>query len=155
MRKIITCVMISALFFCCTQEEEPNDTTASVVWDGDNITFTKEDGADPTAASNQDRLTSNVWITRGNDGGQIYNIVLEADSDKENSPSGTEWARGTIDQINTLVFNDFRAAVTKPKEAVGDNLVLHLIEDDIYLSLKILSWSGNRNGGFSYERSTP
>ena len=149
------CVMISALFFCCTQDEEPNDTTTSVVWDGDNITFTKEDGADPTEASNQDRLTSNVWITRGNDGGQIYNIVLEADSDKENSPSGTEWARGTIDQINTLVFNDFRAAVTKPKEAVGDNLVLHLIEDDIYLSLKILSWSGNRNGGFSYERSTP
>ena len=39
---------------------------------------------------------------------------------------------------------------------VGKNYVIHLITDDIYIDLKILSWSSGQNGGggFSYERST-
>ena len=32
--------------------------------------------------------------------------------------------------------------------------MLHLISDDIYLSIKFTSWGGS-SGGFSYNRSTP
>ena len=39
---------------------------------------------------------------------------------------------------------------------VGKNYVVHLITDNIYIDLKMLSWQqgGGNGGGFSYERST-
>jgi hypothetical protein len=44
----------------------------------------------------------------------------------------------------------------KPKDSVGKTYVVHLIADNIYLSIKIISWSSNQSGGFSYQRtSTP
>jgi hypothetical protein len=43
-----------------------------------------------------------------------------------------------------------------PPGSVGVDAVVHLITDDIYLSLKFTSWSASGSGGgFSYERSTP
>ena len=75
--------------------------------------------------------------------------------DKIESPIGTKWAIGTLDQIGSLSFENFRTAVNnKPKNIVGRDLVLHLVEDDIYLSVKFTSWSQGRKGGFSYLRST-
>lgn len=124
------------------------------IWSGEIITFSKANGADPTLDSSQDHITDNVKITRGNDGGQFYNIVVESSYDKDNSPVGTEWALGTTDEIANLVFQPFRAATGKPTNAVGKNMVLHLIADNIYLSVKITSWAKGQNGGFTYERST-
>ena len=37
---------------------------------------------------------------------------------------------------------------------MGKTYVVHLIDENIYLSLKFISWSRGRQGGFSYERST-
>ena len=46
----------------------------------------------PTVPTNQDRITSNVWITRGNhNGGHIFNIHDETGY-AATSPAGTEWA---------------------------------------------------------------
>jgi hypothetical protein len=53
-----------------------------------------------------------------------------------------------------LSFKKFRAAVSKPKDVVGKNLVMYLEVDNIYLSVKFLSWDQGKIGGFSYERST-
>ena len=100
--------------------------------------------------SSQDHITDNVKITRGNDGGQFYNIVVESSYDKDNSPVGTEWALWTTDEIANLVFQPFRAATGKPTNAVGKNMVLHLIADNIYLSVKITSWAKGQNGGLNY-----
>ena len=127
----------------------------STIWNGTTITFTKADGANPEEEANQDRITDNIWITRGNDGGQIYNIAKEDSPNQTNSPVGTKWAVGTLDEIETLTFKKFRAAVEKPNSSlVGKNLVMYLEEDDIYLSIKFTSWSEQKNGGFAYERST-
>ena len=150
-------VLIFLFFISCSEVNEepigPNSGSLNI-WDGSLITFEKLDGTDPTLEANQDRITSNVWITRGNNGGQIFNIVKENSSDKDDSPIGTEWALGTLDQIESLSFNKFRIAVGNPKNVPGKDLVLHLIEDDIYLSVKFLSWSNGQKGGFSYTRST-
>ena len=144
---------------CTTNEDEvPGDTTSSTIWTGTNKTFSKADGADHTQASNQDRLTSNVSITRANDGGQIFNISKESAANKNSSPAGTTWSIGSINNINSLSFTNFRSAVGKPKDVVGKNLVMHLVDDNIYLSVKFTSWSVGQNdgkGGFAYERSTP
>ena len=92
---------------CSTNEEEvPGDTTSSTIWTGSNKTFSKADGADHTQASNQDRLTSNVSITRANDGGQIFNISKESAANKNSSPAGTTWSIGSINNINSLSFTN-------------------------------------------------
>ena len=78
------------------------DDSVSTYWRGPYITFSKADNTNPTEESAQDRLTDNVWITRGNNGGQIFNIVLNDAAIKNESPVGTLWAKGTIDQVENL-----------------------------------------------------
>ena len=151
-------LVLTPLFTVIVPEEDNAPEvldSGPIYWRGTNISFVKEDNADPNVEGNQDRLTSNVWITRGNGGGQIYNAAISENADKVTSPVGTEWAIGNLDDVSSLSFGAFRATVSKPKNVVGKNLVVHLIKDDIYLSLKFTSWSGGKKGGFSYERSTP
>ena len=152
-------ISLTAIFI-----EIPNDSNSSnstnenlgpVFWRGSTITFNKSNGADPNLEENQDRIRENVWITRGNTGGQIFNIAINNSADKVESPVGTEWAIGTLDELESLTFDYFRNAISRPKTVVGKNLVLHLIEDDIYINVKFTSWSQGKRGGFSYERSTP
>ena len=132
--------------------ELPNPDNRTV-WNGPIMTFEKADGTDPQMAMNQDQISASVSITRGNDGGQIFNIQQEAEADKDASPRGTQWAVGTIDQIDNLNFQPFRDAV-KPSEVVGKDLVLFLVDEDIFLSVKFTKWSEEKKGGFAYERST-
>ncbi|HAA13224.1 MAG TPA: hypothetical protein DCE41_16635 [Cytophagales bacterium] len=124
------------------------------IWSGPIMTFTKADGADPGLPANQDRFTESVFITRGNSGGQIYNAVTELSATSATSPADTEWAFGTTADVASLNFGTFRGALGKPKDIVGQDLVLHLITDDVYIDVKFTSWSTNRLGGFAYERST-
>ena len=130
-----------------------NLIVAQTTWDGPLMTFTKADNANPTLEANQDRITSNVWLTRGNDGGQIYNAKTESSSSKSSSPADTRWAFGTTSNLGSLTFSTFRGT-TKPKNAVGQNMVLNLVSADIYIDIKFTSWSPGKQGGFTYERST-
>jgi hypothetical protein len=130
-----------------------NFIVAQTTWDGPTMTFTKADNADPTLEANQDRITSNVWLTRVNSGGQIYNAKTEPSSSKSSSPDDTRWAFGTTSNLGSLTFSTFRGT-SKPKNAVGQNMVLHLVSDDIYIDIKFTSWSSAKQGGFTYERST-
>lgn len=132
--------------------ELPNPDNRTI-WDGPTITFEKVDGADPQMTANQDQLSASVSITRGNDGGQLFNIQQESEADKDASPRGTQWALGTIDQIDNLNFQPFRDAV-KPNNVVGKDLVLFLVDESIFLSVKFTKWSDEKKGGFAYERST-
>ncbi len=165
---VVSLLALSVVAFSCSEDsleepatpmqpdnsnEEPTDSTR-IVWSGAATSFSKANGADPGQAENQDRISSSVWITRGNDGGQIYNARSESNANKSTSPAGTRWAEGTLSQIDDLEFKNFRAAVGNPKNVVGKNLVLHLVEDNIYLSVRFTRWSQGKNGGFAYERST-
>jgi len=129
--------------------------TGPTIWMGPTVSFSKANGADPNAEANQDRLTDRVWITRGNDGGQIYNAVVESNYNQANSPVGTEWAEGNIEDWETLSYQKFRATVVRPKNVVGKTLVVHLIEEDIYLQVAFSSWAQGKAGGFAYDRSSP
>ena len=132
------------------------DVSTLTLWEGVPITFSKPNEGDPTNAGNQDRITDNVWITRGNQG-VLYNIVTESSANNASSPAGTEWAQGTFADIQTLEFTNFRAACpgAKPKNVVGIPMVMHLIQDDIYIEITISSWAQGKAGGFTYTRSTP
>ena len=154
LKKIKILLFVTIIISCSKEKNTPNDTSSSIIWDGPVIYFEKEEEADFLDKINQDSITENIKITRGNDGGQIFNIAKENSSDKYKSPIGTEWAIGTLDQIDSLIFESFRIAV-KPQYVVGKKLVMHLTEDDIYLSVEFKSWSKGKKGGFSYNRSSP
>lgn len=144
-------LLIAAVFELPAQSVSRNAT----VWRGEMIEFEKADGADPRRAENQDRITDSVWITRNNQGGQIFNIAERRFAVSAVSPVGTRWARGTTDDLSSLRFTNFREAVGRPRDIVGMSLVMHIVEEDIYLDVEFTSWSRSKRGGFAYRRSTP
>ena len=149
------------------------------VWTGPTITFTKTgaDPGDPTDPLNQDRLTANVWLTRGGDEG-MFNIA-PASNDvvfgdphyvRFTSPDDTLWATDVMAanvgktisaahwQDQNLQFTTWAAAFGGPGSALGGNItthnaVVHLLTDDIYLDLSFTNFTSS--GDFTYLRSTP
>ncbi len=67
---------------------------AATIWNGPTIVYTQP-GTDPLQPENQDRITTNVWITRASTAG-IFNAVTETSYVKPTSPAGTEWAVGDL-----------------------------------------------------------
>ncbi len=128
---------------------------AAIVWTGPTITFTKADFADWTLPENQDRITDGVWITRAGSQG-IFNIAVE-NFYGPLSPQDTEWAYGHAADYQSLAFAPWvQWHMNNPPSMIGNDAVVHLISEDIYIDIKFLSWTpGAMGGGFSYERSTP
>lgn len=131
--------------------------TAQTIWVGPTMTFEKADGSDWTLDANQDQLTDNVHITRANNQG-LFNISTEASYTDFVSPSDTEWAFGTTADIELLSFNTWENTHgSNPMTTVDQDMVLHLISDDIYIDIKMTYWASGGNGGqggFTYERSS-
>jgi len=129
--------------------------SAQTVWTRSNgtVTFSKAAFADWKQASNQDRISDSVWITRANTQ-SIFNIRKDT-SYAANAPSGTLWAFGTTDSFSTLSYLNFLPlSGNSPQSLIGKDLVLHLTAENIYLDVKILTYSGGNTGGaFSYTRS--
>ena len=140
--------------------------SAATLWNGPEVSFTKAPFADPGLAANQDRLTATVWITRASTRG-LFNIAQESSYGvlpPVLSPLGTRWALGSVaNGVQSLTFNPWETTVRSiapgagPPDAVGVPMVAHLVADDIYLDVKLTSWSqmSGGGGGFSYARSSP
>lgn len=123
------------------------------IWNGPSINFTNLMGSDPTLPANQDRLTLNVWLTRGPTRG-LYNAAVET-SYSSLSPVGTEWAYGALADYASLNYQAWVVWYNKnPSFMLTHDAVLHLIPDDAYLTIRFITW-GQGAGGFSYTRSTP
>lgn len=130
---------------------------ASTLWTGPTTNFVDVAGSDPTQTENQDVLTPGVWITRGTEQG-IYNAATEGGFTHFFSPQDTAWADGTLDNYASLSYTDWNTWAKNlhggPPNTVGVNAVVHLVAEDIYLSVTFTSWGGS-SGGFSWTRSTP
>src|SRR6266576_294457 len=130
-------------------------TDAATVWTGPTIAYTQP-GTDPTLPANQDRLTPNVWLTRGATMG-LFNAKTETFFTHFLSPTNTEWANGTTANFASLSYTDWNTwAKTVHGGAqftVGINAVVHLKSEDIYLDIKFTAWP--QGGTFAYLRSTP
>ena len=133
-------------------------THATTVWNGPTITFSNAIGADWTLPQNQDRMMPNVWITRSSTEG-IFNAATESGFTRFFSPADTEWAFGNLSNYASLSYTDWEdwfggPTGGGPVTTVGKPAVVHLISEDIYLSIDFTFW-GIRNSGFAYNRSTP
>lgn len=127
---------------------------ASTVWNGPLITY-NQPTPDPTQVSNQDRITPVVWLTRAMSKG-LFNAYSEA-SASAFSPADTEWAFGTLSTCTSLQYTNWLAWLNgqSPTTLVGKQAVLHLISEDIYISIQFTFWASGNTGGFTYARSTP
>jgi hypothetical protein len=125
----------------------------SIIWDGPTITYTQP-APIPTQPANQDRLTPNIWLTRASSQG-LFNAKTESAFSHHSSPQGTRWASGQLSNYASLTYSDWETwNGGNPPSMVGQDAVVHLTSEDIYLSIHFTAWGGS-GGGFSYTRSTP
>lgn len=127
------------------------------IWTGLEHKFTKVDWADSTLPKNQDRITDNVWLTRGDFMG-LFNAQSEGrygwELSPELSPEGTEWATGSASDWASLSFQTWgNWHGWYPPGVVGVDAVVHLVKDDIYLDIRFTDWTAGGGGGFSYQRA--
>lgn len=121
------------------------------------VTFTKEDWADPDLAANQDRITDNVWITRGDMQG-LFNAANESNYGF-NTPTDTQWYHGECGEDPSAHAYDtwnnvMGSGGLGPPNAVGENFCMHLITDDLYFDVVFTDWTqGSEWEPFSFHIS--
>jgi glucose/arabinose dehydrogenase len=130
---------------------------AATVWKGPLLSFTQASPY-PSPPGDRDQLTAHVALTRATPvvgTGGMFNAVTETSFTKFVSPADTAWAIGDISNYATLTYTDWTTCGSNNPVHVlpGRPLVVHLISDDIYLSLTFTSLPAGP--GFSYTRSTP
>ena len=131
-------------------------TVGACMVSADTVVFTKPDSADWTLPENQDRITSNVWITR-KDIQSLFNIAQEDGYSHSNgSPVGTLWSDTVTVAADPASYTNFVAMHGGgPQSLIGDTVSLYLPQDGFYYDVTFLSYSGgNTGGGFSYSRTS-
>jgi hypothetical protein len=130
---------------------------ATTIWNGPTITFVHSN----TNGNPGDQWTTGVIITRKNltgKSGGLYNAVTETGATVGISPKDTKWAIGALSNYNKLTYGACPLDANNPASNIGTTFVVHMTNEDIYLSLKLTSWGGQGGLGdkfFSYIRSTP
>ena len=115
------------------------------------VNFVKDDDADPMLLENQDEISENVRLTRGNRG-WLYNAAQEDDYN-DFSPAGTHWAFGpTSLQPQTGVTYGFLRNVVENSVGgfayvVGNTYSLHVLDTDQFFDVTFHSWTQGQNGG--------
>ena len=145
--------VLKVLVFFMTLAMTPMIRSATV-WSGPLFTY-NQPSPNPTQATNQDRITPDVWLTRASSKG-LFNAVAETNATTF-SPTNTEWAFGTLTNCASLHYTNWLAWLNgaSPVTLVGQPAVMHLVTDDIYISVKFTLWNSGGSGGFAYQRSTP
>lgn len=129
---------------------------SATIWSGPVTNFTQN------SPSPADSLTAAVALSRGGNGPMFNSAAGETSSDYVTSPANTEWAFGSLSNATngTLTYQSFAAirnaaAPNLSAAILNQPMVLHLISEDIYLSVKFTAWGRFFAGGFAYQRSTP
>ncbi|HCP44450.1 MAG TPA: hypothetical protein DIU15_00210, partial [Deltaproteobacteria bacterium] len=117
------------------------------------VPFEKTAFADPSDPSNQDCITPQVCIARGNNQG-LYNAVTQAGY-SGGGPDGTEWALGATADVVAASYTTWVDALSNnPPSSVGQVMSLHIVGTGLYYDVVFTSYGGGGAGGaFGYMRS--
>jgi len=142
-------------------------SNAQILWTGPNTNYTESPVA--TFASpnggGADLIMGPTGTNKGVSLARSYNEVLynraagETSANGVSSPVDTMWAFGTLANYTNLTYEtmdairasadfDFAAAI------LNKQMVVHLTNENIYLSLTFTAWPQHDAGGFSYTHST-
>ncbi len=131
---------------------------AATLWTNANVTYIQ-----PSPGAADVLIPGKVSLARAN-AGPLYNPAAgETSSNLSTSPTDTMWAFGDLANFASLSYVTFASLRAAP---AGFNLssvltnkpmVVHLLNEDIYLAVKFTYWiKGSHTGsGFAYVRSTP
>jgi hypothetical protein len=86
----------------------------------------------------------------------LFNPAAGDQGPGPDTPTDTEWAFGSLANYAALQYQTFASYRNGDLSAVliGNPMVVHLINEDIYLSLTFSAWP-EQGGFFAYTRSTP
>ncbi len=131
-----------------TGDEDVNFTLA---YYGQSIAFSKSDNADWTLEENQDRISSDIWLTRATREG-LFNIAINEEQDSD-SPVGTQWALGSS-FYSDLEYDFFRDALDSDigRVLVPGTKMSMFTWDDQYFDFEFHHWTRGGGGGVSYTR---
>lgn len=124
-------------------------------------TFIKPDNDDETTDIfvEDDGNGSGIGITRGYDGGAIYNPYREGEWDDTLSPGGTLWNINGWDDLSNIIDRDYETFYKAFGEGgignkvIGTECIMYIPETEEYYAIKFTSWTQNNNGGgFEYLR---
>ncbi|MEZ5047641.1 MAG: hypothetical protein R2831_11695 [Chitinophagaceae bacterium] len=141
-------IILSAIAMLCI-----TSVYSQTIWDSGSLTFVR------TSASQQDCIVPSTCLARQNTG-VIYNAVDQTGGGGQGcnfTPSNTEWAYGEISDWNTLMYAPLYQTIScAPPSMVNNPMVLHLINEDIYLQVTFTYWAMMAGGGgdFTYTRTT-
>lgn len=127
------------------------DCGGATVWTGPNVTWTKS-----TTTPSDTIIAGKVVLTRGSRD-VLYNIAAGETSAGLFSPKDTLWAFGDISSFDRLTYQTMESLRNGNLAAriLNQPMVVHLTNEDIYLSIRITTWGQNLSGTVSYTRSTP
>lgn len=158
--RIPTTIALSALFIQALAATltvgNPSACRAETVWSGPTINFTQ-------GATASDVLIPGTVAIERQPGSFLYNPFLDTFGPGDGTPSDTEWAFGTMDNHLALdyeAFSQMRAVAQSLGQHVSDyflgkSMVMHIINEDIYISVTFTAWPRFGGSTFSYTRSTP
>jgi hypothetical protein len=124
---------------------------AATLWTGPVISFTQS-----TTTPNDVVLAGVVVLTRGISN-VLYNVAAGETSAGPNSPKDTEWAFGSLDDYSNLTYQTMGSMRNGDLAdlILNQPMVMHITNEDIYLSVEFTDWGQFSEGGFAYTRSTP
>ena len=124
---------------------------AATLWTGPNTNFTQSAGAQADTV-----LAGKVVLKRGSRDG-LFNTAAGESSPGSSSPADTEWAFGALTNYATLSYQSLESLRNGNLAGliVNQPMVVHLKNENIYLSVKFTQWGQHGAGGFAYTRSTP
>jgi hypothetical protein len=124
---------------------------AATIWTGPNITWTKS-GATPSDTI----IAGKVVLMRGSRD-VLYNKAAGENSAGSASPKDTMWAFGSIANATSLTYQTMESLRNGnlSQRIVNQPMVVHLVAEDIYFSIKFSNWGQFGSGTVSYTRSTP
>ena len=124
---------------------------ASTVWTGPNITWTK------SASTPSDTIVSGKVVLTRRSNQVLLNSAAGETFPGAASPTDTEWGFGSINNFSTLTYQSMESLRNGDLAAriLNQPMVMHLINEDIYLSVKFTVWGQFGSGTVSYVRSTP
>lgn len=145
----------------------PPVASAQIIWNGPNTNYTESPVATLTSPNGggADLIIGPTGTNTGVSLARSYRDILynrlagETAANDLVSPKDCMWAFGALANATNLTYQTMgaiRASASFDLAAALTNkpMVLHLTNENIYLSIKFITWPQHDAGGFSYVRST-
>lgn len=144
MARRLNCIALFVMWFAAAQSQ------AATIWTGPNVTWTKS-GATPKDII----VPGKVELTRGSRD-VLYNTAAGEGGPGATSPKDCLFAFGALANATSLSYASMESLRNGnlAGRIVNKDMVVHLVNEDIYFSIRFSTWGSFGAGTVSYTRSS-